>query len=184
MQRQWTEEELLCGLRARRSEAIEAFFDLFGDRLLRGAYLLISDHHGAEDVVQETFVAALRNIKRFRGESGLYTWLYRIMVNQCRMLLRKKRPVLIGEVPEREGDVESAEALVTQQEERQTLTDALGRLPYIYREAITLHYYLDMTVDEMADAIGCPPGTVKSRLLRGRRQLGDLILEVQRIEAI
>lgn len=175
---QWNERELLRGLRSGRADAIEAFLDLYSDRLLRGAYLLLDDHHAAEDVVQESFLAALKHIKRFRAESGLYTWLYRIMVNECRMYLRKRRPALLAETDRMDTTVDDAEALIHRQEERMTLVSALKQLPYMYREVLVLHYYFDMSLTEIADALGCSPTTIKSRLFRGRRQLGDLIQEV------
>lgn len=120
----------------------------------------------------------IKHIRRFRAESGLYTWLYRIMVNECRMFLRKRRPALLAETELLDADGDDAETFIQEQEERMTLVQSLRQLPYIYREALVLHYYFDMSIAEIAGSLGCSQSTVKSRLLRGRRQLGGLIQEV------
>lgn len=180
MKRPFTEAELIRALRSGRSDAIEALLDQFGDRLLRGVWLLLRDHHWAEDVVQETFVAAVRGIRRFRGDSGLYTWLYRIALNQCRMLLRRRRPLLLEEIPEEASPEPAVEEWVIRREDRHALLEALAALPYMYREALVLHYYFDMSVAEIAQTLDAPPSTIKSRLQRGRRRVAILLAEAKR----
>lgn len=198
------ERRLIGGLKAGDEEAVRELVARYGDRLLRGAWLLLRDHHGAEDVVQETFVAALRNIDRFRGDSSLYTWIYRIAVNECRMKQRKRLPIPTADRVDDaiEGDAGTAGARIAagavapagnarviagsedglsnvlQAERRQSLAEAIGKLDYIYREAIVMHYYFEMTVAEIATVIRRPSGTVKARLSRGRDRLRNLLPDI------
>lgn len=168
-----TEAGLVAGLKSKDEAAVRALVDRYGDKLLRAAAAILGDVHQAEDVVQETFVSALRGIHRFRETSSLYTWLYRIAVNECRMARRRKHPVPVSQVPEPAHRPSPG----SRNESSPSLTDALARLGYVYKEAIVLHYYLDMSVAEIAAVLQRPRGTVKARLSRGRAQLRSMLTE-------
>lgn len=173
------EAELVHRLRRGDEDAMEQLIDTFGDKLLRTARGLLGDHQWAEDVVQETFVAAFQGIRRFRGQSTLYTWLYAIVVNKCRMHLRKKHPILLEEPPHPEHTHDDVGQIVVGNEDRQRFMEALAALPYVYREALVLHYYVDMSVADIAHVLQCPAGTVKSRLHRARRMMATMLAEVK-----
>src|SRR5690625_933459 len=176
--RGWSEEDLIKALKASKEAAVREMVGRFGDRLLRGAYIILGDYQKAEDIVQETFLAALRGIRSFRGRSGLYTWLYRIAVNECRMFMRKKQPLVLQEIPEGQSPVDAVEAAVIAQEDRREFTGVLAGLPYIYREVLVLHYYFELSVSEISDMLSSPAGTIKSRLKRGRDLVESRLQEV------
>src|SRR5690625_2271254 len=181
--RGWSEEDLIKALKASKEAAVREMVERFGDRLLRGVYIMLGDYQKAEDIVQETFLAALRGIRSFRRRSGLYTWLYRIAVNECRMLMRKKQPLVLQEPPEDPSAADTVESAIIVQEDRQKFTAMLAELPYIYREVLMMHYYFELSVTEISETLGSPAGTIKSRLKRGRDLVESRLQEVDFREA-
>lgn len=136
---EWSEEELIKALKANKDVAVRELIDRFGDRLLRGTFLLLGDYQKAEDIVQETFLAALLGIHSFRRRAGLYTWLYQIALNKCRMYLRKNQPLLLQELPDGAAGGNTVETEVLAQETRTEFTAILAQLPYIYSEVLILY---------------------------------------------
>ena len=127
----------------------------------------------AADAAQETFVTMQSTISRYQGRSEFSTWLLGIANNHCRNLVRKKRP----EVPLEDWfeGTESHEAAVV---ERQTLSEALKKLSEEHREVVLLHEVDGLKYCEIAQMIGVPEGTVKSRLFHAFRQLRAHLCEV------
>ena len=123
----------------------------------------------ADDLAQDTFVLAWRNIRHFRFEARFSTWIYRIAINAWRSEARRKRellldaddPSLIEEAAEDPPDIVS----------RIDLERALATLSDGERAAITACYYADLSHEEAAQALGIPVGTVKTHVLRGKAKL-------------
>lgn len=122
------------------------------------AYQLLDDRDEAEDVAQETFVQAFLHLKRFRGQAGVFTWLYRIAVNACRMRLRKRRPLPLSAVPPPadEGFDEQAWLL------KQQVDEALRQLPEPLHEILILREMHELSYEEIAQVLRIPVGTVRS----------------------
>ncbi|MBN1673754.1 MAG: RNA polymerase sigma factor [Kiritimatiellae bacterium] len=163
------EADLIAALKEGRSEAIDELVSAYGNRLLRSAYLLGGSGADAEDLVQDTFVQAIRSIRRFRGDSALYSWLYGILLNLSRHYhRRRKRLVLLDEPPETAQDAErtaaEAGAGLNGSLARQTLFVAIQTLSPEHREIVVLRYYEDRKIEEIASILGVAKGTVKSRL--------------------
>lgn len=175
------ESQLVSGLKAGNPEAVEKLVGLYADRMLRAACLICGDPHLAEDLTQETLLAAMRGIGRFRGDSGLYTWLYRILVNQCRARARKKsgneQPIdLTTGVIDRTVEHNAEDAAIAAGE-RGRVSAAVAALPAAYREVVVLFYYEEMTVEQIAAVLDERPGTLKSRLYRARKTLSEALGE-------
>jgi len=150
-----------------------------GKVLFGTAYLMTRDHGLAEDAVQETLISAWRGLPSFRPRGRTRAWLVRILVNEVRRKHRRKR---VKEAPLEEavavsGNPGETEDAVLRGEERQRLRRLLRTLPSEQREAVVLRYYSDLTVPEVAQAMGCREGTVKSRLHRALRNLGEALRE-------
>ena len=124
----------------------------------------------ADDLAQDTFVLAWRNIRHFRFEARFSTWIYRIAINAWRSEARRKRELLLDvaadELPADEG-AEDAPDIVA----RMDLERALDTLSDGERAAIAACYYADLTHEEAAQALGIPVGTVKTHVLRGKAKL-------------
>ena len=148
-------------------------------RIYALAYGILGREDEARDAAQETFVAAFRNLPDFRGEAKVSSWLHRIAVNQC--VTRQRRAKVRGEVSfEAEQEDHGAQfasmrgspATATEAGQRaEAVRRAVAALPHELREVVVLKEFEDMTFQEIADALGVPLSTVKSRLYTALKQL-------------
>jgi RNA polymerase sigma-70 factor (ECF subfamily) len=135
-------------------------------------------------VCQETFLRAFRALPAFRGQAKFSSWLYRIALNLCRDWMRRERRALIVQAPDDVDLVElaaaaepseSIEELVSRKDLTRAVERVMARLPEEQRTAIILKEYQGLTFQEIADLVGCPLSTVKTRLYQGltvlRREL-------------
>jgi len=182
----WTDEELVA--RSVRGDA-----DSFNELVLRWerpiyalAYRTIGREDDARDVCQETFLRAFRALPGFRGQAKFSSWLYRIALNLCRDWVRRERRTPVVQAPENVDLVElaaaaepseSIEDLVARKDLSRAVERAMTRLPEEQRTAIVLKEYHGLTFQEIADLVGCPLSTVKTRLYQGlavlRRELAE-----------
>ena len=148
------------------------------------AYRVIGRDEDARDVAQETFLRAFRALPGFKGQAKFSSWLYRIALNLCRDWIRRKKRAPLVEMPEgvdvaelaaEQGPTESIEDLVSRQEMSRIVAEGMKLLPEEQRTAIVLKEYHGLTFQEIADIVGCPLSTVKTRLYQGlvvlRREL-------------
>ena len=158
-------------------------FDLlvlrYQQRILKLIMRLVRNPTEAEDVAQEAFIRAYRALPSFRGDSAFYTWLYRIAINTAKNHLvsihRRQLDQDVDlqdpenyEVHARLRDEETPEGLVLQEELRVTVERAIGSLPDELRTAIMLREIDGLSYEEIAQAMDCPVGTVRSRIFRAR----------------
>jgi len=180
----WSDEELV-------SRSIGGDHDSFNQLVLRWerpiyalAYRVIGREEDARDVCQETFLRAFRALNGFRGQAKFSSWLYRIALNLCRDWVRRERRTPVVQAPEEIEVLElsaiqeptvSIEDLVARRELTRVVERAMARLPEEQRTAIILKEYHELTFQEIADLVGCPLSTVKTRLYQGlavlRREL-------------
>jgi RNA polymerase sigma-70 factor (ECF subfamily) len=146
------------------------------DRIFALAYRMTGSRSDALDATQDAFILAFRRAASFRGEAAFSTWLYRIAINACKDLLRKKAREaarVSAEEPREEADphlpVEEDVAL------RMDVAQALSQLSDEYREAVVLHDIGGVPYEDIAAITDVAIGTVKSRISRGRRQLAKLL---------
>lgn len=159
-------------------ETNQLFADLlrrYRSPIVNLAYQLLGDRDEAEDVAQETFVQAFLNLQRFRGRSSLFTWLYRIAINACRMRQRKKRayPLQFDCRADDQGFDEQAWIL------KQQVDEVLRQLPDPLREVLILREMHELSYEEIARVLGIPTGTVRSRLFSARHRFAELWRETQ-----
>ncbi len=144
----------------------------------------------AEDIAQEAFIKAYRALPQFRGDSAFYTWLYRIAINTAKnaVVSRDRSPVdydfdrdSIDESYDMQGrlkDSETPEGLVLTDEIRQTVNAAIEQLPEDLRTAIVLRELEGLSYEQIAAQMGCPVGTVRSRIFRAREAIDHRLREV------
>jgi RNA polymerase sigma-70 factor, ECF subfamily len=148
---------------------IEALFRLHWPRAYRAAYLVVHDSGAAEDIAQESFLAAVRNLDRFDRRRPFGPWLHRIVVNRAidwtraRALRAENELLDIVAAPEDHGSLDDS------------LLAALAALPPEHRAVIVLRHLLDYTPGEIAVLLGLPRGTVNSRLRRGLDSLRETV---------
>lgn len=155
------------------SDAFRAVVDRYGDVLYGTAFLMTGDRSLAEDMVQEALVLAWRGIRGFKGGTNLKAWLMKILVNRVISELRqRRRHEPLADEYDLPGGQEAVDVLLTE-EEQARIRAALSLLALESRQVVVLRFYAEMTVPEIASALGCREGTVKSRLHRALRRLRD-----------
>ena len=170
---------------ARRGDA-DAFGLLvqrYQDVAFRVAYLMAGEVDDAQDVAQDAFVKAYAALARFRADAPFRPWLLQIVANEARNRRRStgRRAHLAVRAAAEErnaasgGAAPSPEAVALADEERRALLAAMDGLRNEERQAIALRYFLELSEAEMADALGCARGTVKSRLSRALGHLRELL---------
>jgi RNA polymerase sigma-70 factor (ECF subfamily) len=172
------DSDILDGFRRGDPTAQRRVFERYGDRVYSIALrYLRGDEAAARDAAQEAFVRMFRSAATFRSESRLSTWLYRIVANTCiDELRRRRRLVLLGDIPESLHPVAPAPE---SDEADADVTAAVSRLSPKLRLAVLLRYFEDLSYDEMAEVLGCSPGTVASRLSRAHAALARLLVHLR-----
>jgi RNA polymerase sigma-70 factor (ECF subfamily) len=164
------------------SRAFDYLVLRYQHKVLKLIMRYVRDPVEAEDVAQEAFIKAYRALPSFRGDSAFYTWLYRIAINTAKNALvsSKRRPVDYNldlqdseqyEMQARLKDSETPEGLLLTDEIRNTVNEAIADLPEDLRTAIMLRELEGMSYEEIAAAMECPVGTVRSRIFRAREAI-------------
>lgn len=182
------ERPLLGALRAREPAAMEQLVRAQGPRLLAVARRMLGNEADARDAVQDAFLSAFRSLDRFKGDSGIATWLHRIVINAALMKLRSRRrrpeesldgllPVFLedGHHASPPSDWPAADALVATREMQHLVRSCIDRLPEAYRSVLYLRDIEELDTEETAQALGLTPGAVKIRLHRARQALRTLL---------
>ena len=153
--------------------------EMYQEDLLRVCFLYLQDQGLAEDAVQETFLKAYRSFSAYRGKCSPKTWLTRIAVNTCRDMRRTAwfRRVRWNEMPEW-----TASCYPDVSEEVIAVSVEIARLPPKLKEAVLLYYYQDMTVNEIAEALGISQSSVSGRLKRAKEKLRSALKGVYFLE--
>lgn len=175
-----SDEQMVERALAGDAEAFGEIVRRWERRIFALAYGMLGREEDARDATQETFLAAFRNLRGFRGDAKVSSWLHRIAVNQC--ITRQRRVKVRGETTlDDEKEVNSASLSVPASEspahvtESRQTTDAVRRavqaLPPELRQVIVMKEFEELTFQQIAEALDLPLSTVKSRLYTALRQL-------------
>lgn len=162
--------------------AFDILVSKYQSRIVKVITRYIHDPVEALDLAQEAFIKAYRALHNFRGDSAFYTWLYRIAINTAKnhVVAQSRRPpqddVEASEAEYYEGpsalkDTSTPERMVLRDEMEKVIFAAIEGLPEDLRTAITLRELEDMSYEEIAEAMDCPIGTVRSRIFRAREAI-------------
>lgn len=186
------ESDLSLVRRVQRGDkgAFDALVLKYQHRIVKLVMRYVHNPAEAEDVAQEAFIKAYRALPQFRGDSAFYTWLYRIAINTAKNALasRERSPVAYDadhdagdeayDVQARMKDPDTPEGLVLTEEIRATVNAAIEALPEDLRTAIVLRELEGLSYEEIAAAMDCPVGTVRSRIFRAREAIDRRLREV------
>ena len=170
-------------------KAFELLVIKYERRIQRLIGRMVRDVDLVEDIAQETFIRAYRALAQFRGEAQFYTWLYRIAVNTAKKALMelKRNPTVSENFFKSDDDDETSllgneltssetpESLLAGKEIAQMVNTAMDALPEELRQAITLREIEGLSYEEIAEAMSCPIGTVRSRIFRAREAISARI---------
>jgi RNA polymerase sigma-70 factor (ECF subfamily) len=173
----WSEADLISGCRADRRDAFEALVAAYHDRLHRIAAAMAGTE-AARDLVQETFLAAVEGFHRFRGDAQLSTWLISILRNRFSLYLRVQKKWKLAPLPGDGAPLPAPEPPAVERELRHILA-RVQELPEDLRSALVLFHIDEMSYADIAKAMECPVGTVRSRLFEARERLRKLVLEAE-----
>jgi len=182
-----SERDVDAELVARVQRGDKRAFDLlvlkYQRKIMRLLSRMIRDPAEIEDVAQEAFIKAYRALPQFRGDSAFYTWLYRIAINTARnwQASNARRPSAPNVIDTEDGetfsqidnltDISTPESLMASQQIVETVNAAISALPEELRTAIVLREIEGMSYEDIAQSMGCPIGTVRSRIFRAREAI-------------
>ncbi|MBQ3099337.1 MAG: RNA polymerase sigma factor [Kiritimatiellae bacterium] len=149
----------------------------YGNRLFAAAILLCADEHEAEELVFRTFDRVIKKIRQYEPTGEFFSWIYAIMLNFRRMDLRKRHLDIVPvgtprDIPEASP---SGVADLRRMFTREDVGNALAKISPLLREVVVLKYFEGRDIDEIAEMLTVPPGTVKSRLHNARKELCELL---------
>lgn len=184
MGKQTADQLLVARVQRGDKAAFDVLVGKYQHKIVKLIGRYVRDHAEALDIAQETFIKAYRALPRFRGDSAFYTWLYRIAINTAKnyLVAENRRPIdqhVDLQDPEqydmqsRLRDVDTPEALLLTEEIRHTVEAAIEKLPEELRTAIVLREMEGLSYEEIAQAMDCPVGTVRSRIFRAREAIGN-----------
>lgn len=178
------DEELVARVQQGDKKAYDLLVVKYQHKIVQLVNRYLKDPSEAQDVAQEAFIKAYRAIGSFRGESTFYTWLYRIAINTAKnYLVSRTRRSSQYEVDIQDAEatenapqlrgMETPESLLLNDEIVKTIKAAIDNLPDEMRTAIMLREFEGMSYEEIAEAMDCPVGTVRSRIFRAREAIDN-----------
>lgn len=171
------ERELIRRAQNGDQPALDALLRAHYDRIYAVCRRIAGNDADALDATQDALIAVVKGLPRFDGRARFGTWAYRVASNACLDELRRRKRRPDPGLPEVEEAPEGGQPLLDQQiSDRLTLDDALRRVRPEWREPVVLRDVGGLDYAEIAEQLGIPPGTVRSRIARGRRQLADLLI--------
>jgi RNA polymerase sigma-70 factor (ECF subfamily) len=182
-----TEEEIRLIARAKRGDlgAFEALYEMYKASIYRTSLAITNDRLAAEEILQETFLRAFKHINNVREGVSLSPWLYRIAVNLAYDWTARHRrwPAALDDIIEQliTPAVASPEQTVEERELYELVYEAINKLEFKQRASLVLFYLHDFSLNEIAEIMDCPVGTVKSRLHYARENLRRELLADQRL---
>ena len=178
------DEDLVLRVQRGDKSAFDFLVIKYQHKIIQLVNRYVKDPSEAQDVAQEAFIKAYRALGNFRGDSAFYTWLYRIAINTAKNYLvsRSRRSAdyqvdiqdaeALENAPQLQG-MGTPERLLLNQEIIDTIKTAIDKLPEEMRTAIMLREFEGMSYEEIAEAMDCPVGTVRSRIFRAREAIDN-----------
>ena len=174
-----SEKSLINLVKKGDKKAYEVLVLQYQDRLVFSVYKFLKDYELAQDIAQEAFVKAFKNIEKFRGDSSFYTWIYRIAINTAKNFLSSKSrkseiyddEIMELKLSESAATSENPENILEAEELRSMMMEAIQGLPDDIRTTLSLREFDGLSYEEIAEVQNCPIGTVRSRIHKGREIL-------------
>ena len=163
--------------------AFDILFSKYNNKLYASLLAFTKSQDLAEDLTQKTFIRVWKKIETFRGESSLFTWIYRIAINLAKNEFSSKQAKNQGitdnidDTYDLESSVSSPESHAIETESMQAVMDFIASLPTDLREAISLREFDGKSYEEIAQITGSPIGTVRSRIFRAREEILNFMKE-------
>lgn len=177
---------------AGEENALEKIYNLTYVQGFAIALQMVKNEQDAMDIMQDAYISAFRNLKQIEDPKRLKSWFNCIVANKCKDWLKKKKPQLFSDIPTGDDDREfedtiadenltfSPEESVDYAETKRLMKEILDGLPEDQKLCVLMYYYEELSVSDIADALGCSTGTVKSRLNYARKKIRNDVEELER----
>lgn len=182
--------EMIAAVRAGDRQAFAELYEMTSQEIYRTARAVLRDEEAALDVQQDTYVFAYNHLDQLSDPEKVRPWLRSIAVNRAKSILRKQSPVLFTELENDEGEglpeqadlspEASPELSLERKETAELVNEILAELSDGQRAAVAMYYYEQMSVGEIAEALGVAPGTVKSQLARGKKKIEEAVRALEK----
>lgn len=167
--------------------AFELIVLRYKDAIFNFIYHFVADYHRAEDISQETFLRVLINVERYKSKNSFKTWLYRIASNLCKNELRNRGRRRMLSLDDPDVDIgsfsrsryASPDTAYEREEMRVLVRNAVSSLPADQRMAIIMREYQYLSYEEIAAALNCSLGAVKSKIYRARQNIKQALVEIE-----
>jgi len=171
-------------VRAQRGDraSVDALLRVHYDAVYAVCHRMVLSPQGADDAVQNALLAIVRGLPKFDGRSSLSTWVHRIATNAAIDEIRRVRrrpsaadPTVLAATEEADPQTDRTADVAERLDQSSAVAGALARLPHEFRIVLVLRYVSDLDYSEIAEILGVPVGTVRSRLSRGKAALAELL---------
>jgi len=182
--------ELISAIREGDQEAFTILYEKTSQDVYRTARAILRDEEAALDVQQDTYVFAYNHLDQLKDPEKVLPWLRAIAVNRAKSVLRQQTPILFTELENEEGEglpeqadlspEASPELQLERKETAELVSEILSGLSDGQRAAVSMYYYEQMSVGEIAEALGVSPSTVKCQLIRGRKKIEEAVRALEK----
>ena len=150
-------------------------YNMYAKRLFNTALRIVGRTEDAEDILQESFLEAFRNLQSFEGRASMGSWLHRIVVNRSVNLLKSRRLILVEATPEMAETADTTDEIADLSLQVEQIRTALTQLPAGYRTVLTLHLFEGFDHEEISSILGIAPVSVRTQYHRARQALLKII---------
>lgn len=183
--------ELIRRIQTGDQAAFKEFIREYQRLVAHMVFRMIHNTSDREDLCQDIFIKVYRNLKTFRFQCKVSTWIAKIAYNTCLNHLQKKKPVLFEDhspqtmsMDELDGRVQEPDSIAAEKDVSHRIQTEIQRLPVTYRTVLTLYHLDEMSYSEISHIMDLPSGTVKSYLFRARQQLRERLLKKYKVEEL
>nr|WP_231495775.1 sigma-70 family RNA polymerase sigma factor [Paucisalibacillus sp. EB02] len=162
-----------------RDEAMEWIMDEYGESLKRFIYTYVKNKAQTDDIFQDVLFTVYQKIDTYQGRASFKNWLYQVTANKCKDYLRSPFHRIFIWKEEITGVVSDStpETRYLLDEQKRSVIEAILKLPIKYREVLVLQYYKEFSIQEISDLLKVNPSTIKTRIMRAKEKLKDLLKE-------
>ena len=170
-----SDNELLANFLADDGDAFRQLVERYRLALVNYLYRFLGNRDIAEEVAQETFMAIFTHAGQFKQDASFRAWLYAIATNRARNAMRRRQPLLAEEIAEAVSDFGNPIESAARQEMIAAVRQAMEKLSEEHRAVFLLRFYQGLSYEEIAIALGCPTGTVKSRMCYALKRMRGIL---------
>lgn len=173
-----TGKEVVSRIREDSSVVIEKILELYGNKVLKLCFLQLGNKEEAEDATQEVFLKLYKNINKYNGEALIYTWVYRVTINTCLDILKKRNKLKLEDLSTHLDYISNGkdvEAVILEHITAENLREALMKIPEKYRVLLYMVYFEELKISTIASIFNENENTVKTKIRRGKNELKRIL---------